>query len=412
MNAEISITSDEDQVVIAPGYRVEEFVEDGRRTARFKTEAPIHNFFSIQSARYAVGKDRWNDVDIEVYYHPEHEYNVQRMLDATRDSIEYYSENFSPFQFRQMRIVEFPAYMNFAQAFPGTVPYSEAAGFIIDIENRGDRIDGVTYVTAHEVGHQWWAHQVIGADMQGQTVLSETLAQYFALMVMERTYGHAEIRRFLLGSLGGYLRGRATDVLGEVALERVEGQAHVRYQKGGLVMYLLKDQMGEEAVNRALRALIDDYAFKGPPYPTSRDLISRLRAESGPEHQDLITDLFQKITLYELEATAGRVTERPDGKFTVEIDVEARKLYADDLGVETEAPLDAQMDIGVFSTDPAKTLTFTEDDVLSLEKQRIRSGKQTFTVVVDKEPKFVGLDPYNKYIDRLPEDNVLDLGKQ
>ncbi len=412
VNAEITLTSDADQVVIAPGYRVEEFVEDGRRTARFKTEAPIHNFFSIQSARYAVATDQWNDVEVQVYYHPEHDYNVQRMLDATKDSIEYYSENFSPFQFRQMRIVEFPAYMNFAQAFPGTVPYSEAAGFIIDIENRGDRIDGVTYVTAHEVGHQWWAHQVIGADMQGQTVLSETLAQYSAFMVMEKTYGDAEIRRFLRGSLGGYLSGRATDVLGEVPLERVEGQAHVRYQKGGLVMYLLKDQIGEEAVNRALRSLIDEYAFKGPPYPTSRDLIVRLRAEAGPEYQDLITDLFEKITLYELKATAGRVTERSDGRYSVEIDVEARKLYADELGVETEAPLDARMDIGVFSADPANITEFTQANVLSLQKQRVTSGKQTFTVVVDEEPKFVGLDPYNKYIDRLPEDNVLDLGKQ
>jgi hypothetical protein len=96
----------------------------------------------------------------------------------------------------------------------------------------------------------------------------------------------------------------------------------------------------------------------------------------------------------------------------VEIDVEAKKLYADELGVESEAPLDARMDIGVFSADPGDISAFTEDNVLSLQKQRVTSGKQTFIVVVDEEPKFVGLDPYNKYIDRLPADNVLDLGKQ
>jgi ABC-2 type transport system permease protein len=411
VNAEITITSNEDQVIVAPGYRVGETVADGRRTAHFKTEAPIHNFFSIQSARYAVGKDKWKDVDLEVYYHPEHEYNVKTMLEASKASIEYFSTNFSPFQFRQMRIVEFPAYMNFAQAFPGTVPYSEAAGFIIDIENRGDRIDGLTYVTAHEIGHQWWAHQVIGADMQGQTVLSETLAQYAALMVMDETYGDVEIRRFLRSSLRGYLSGRATDVLGEVPLERVEGQAHVRYQKGGLVMYLLMDQIGEEAVNGALRSLIQDYAFKGPPYPTSRDLTSRLRAQAGPEYQDLITDLFEKITLYELKATAARASEQPDGRWQVEIDVEAKKLYADELGVESEAPLEGLFDIGVFTAEPGSA-GFADGSVLSLQKQRVQSGKQTFTVTVDEEPKFVGLDPYNKYIDRLPEDNLLDLGKQ
>jgi hypothetical protein len=115
------------------------------------------------------------DVSLAVYYHPPHDISVDRMLRAMKASLDYYSTNFSPFQFRQMRIVEFPDYMNFAQAFPGTVPYSEAAGFIIDARD-SSRVDGITYVTAHETGHQWWAHQVIGADMQGQTVLSETLA--------------------------------------------------------------------------------------------------------------------------------------------------------------------------------------------------------------------------------------------
>ena len=209
-------------------------------------------------------------------------------------------------------------------------------------------------MTAHETGHQWWAHQVIGADMQGQTVLSETLAQYSALMVMERMYGIAEIRRFLKGSLDGYLRGRATDRIGEVPLARVEGQAHIRYQKGGMVMYLLRDVLGEEAVNRALRSLLQAYGLKGPPFATSRDLIDRLRAEASPEHQGLITDLFEKITLYDLKVTGGRTSRRPDGKWDVTIDVEARKLYADEKGVETEAPLDEALDLGVFTSEPGK----------------------------------------------------------
>jgi aminopeptidase N len=299
--------------------------------------------------------------------------------------------------------------MNFAQAFPGTIPYSEAAGFITDSEDP-NRIDFITYVTAHEIGHQWWAHQVIGADMQGQTVLSETLAQYSAITVMEHMNGQANIRKFLKGSLDSYLRNRATDILGEVPLEEVEGQAHIRYQKGGLVMYLLKDQMGEDAVNRALCAMVADYGFKGPPYPTSRDLIERLRAQAGPEQQDLITDLFQKITMYDLKVTGGRKTRLADGKGNVAIDVEAHKRYADAKGAETEAPLDGSFDIGVFSAEPGKK-SFTDDSVLSFEKQRVRTGKQTFNVVVDQEPRFVGFDPYNKYVDKDSEDNVLQVAE-
>jgi len=404
VNADITISSVADQTIVAPGYLVDTKVANGRRTSRFKTEAPIHNFFSIQSADYTIRKDRWNDVDLAIYYHRPHTYNVERMIRSMKESLEYFSKNFSPYQFRQLRILEFPAYSNFAQAFPATVPYSEAAGFIINAEDP-DRLDGITYITAHEIGHQWWGHQVVGADMQGQTVLSETLAQYSALMVMERIHGNAEIRRYLKRALDGYLRNRGSDVQGEVTLERVDDQAYIRYEKGGLVMYLLKDVIGEDAVNRALQSLLRDYAFKGPPYPRSTDLIDRLRAETPPEHQELITDLFQRITLYDLKVEQGRAKRRADGKWDVSIDIAARKLYADPKGKETEAPLDAVVDVGVFTAMPGNK-GFTDDSVLILERKRVQTGKQTLTFVVDREPKFVGFDPYNKYVDRDSDDNV------
>ena len=52
--ADITVSTTADQIPIAPGKRVSERVEDGRRIARFVSDAPIKNFFSIQSGRYAV----------------------------------------------------------------------------------------------------------------------------------------------------------------------------------------------------------------------------------------------------------------------------------------------------------------------------------------------------------------------
>jgi aminopeptidase N len=319
-------------------------------------------------------------------------------------SLDYCSANFSPFQFRQLRILEFPAYADFAQSFANTIPYSEGIGFIID-NSDPDKIDMVTYVTAHEVGHQWWAHQVIGADMQGMTMLSETLAQYSALMIMEKMYGPEQIRKFLKFELDRYLRSRGGEVIEELPLARVENQPYIHYRKGSLAMYLLKDQLGEAAVNRALRSLLADYAFKGAPYPRSLDLIERLRAEAGPEHQQLITDLFEKITLYDVKVTGAKSKKRADGRWDVTLDVEARKLYADGKGVETETPLDEAFDVGVFTAEPGKQ-EFTRASVLSMGRQRVRSGQQTLTVVVEQQPTFAGVDPYNKYVDRNADDNV------
>ena len=237
-----------------------------------------------------------------------------------------------------MRILEFPAYASFAQSFANTIPYSEGIGFIADYRD-AEKIDMVTYVTAHEVGHQWWGHQVIGADKQGGTLLVETLAQYSALMVMEQLYGPEQIRKFLKYELDRYLRSRGGEVLEELPLVRVENQPYIHYQKGGLAMYLLKDQIGEDTVNEALRGLIAEYAFKPAPYANPTDLIKRFRAEAGPEQQQLITDLFEKITLYDVKVTDAKAKRRTDGRWDVTLEVDARKLYADGKGTETEAPL-------------------------------------------------------------------------
>jgi aminopeptidase N len=238
------------------------------------------------------------------------------MLDAMAASIDLYSASFSPYQFKHARVLEFPAYADFAQAFAGTIPYSEGIGFIINHKDE-EKIDMVTYVTAHEIAHQWWAHQVIGANQQGSTLLSESFAQYSALMVMEKLYGRDQIRRFLKYELDRYLASRGSELVEELPLARVENQPYLHYQKGTLVMAWLKDVVGRDVVDRSLRRLIARYAFHAAPYPSSADFLAILREEAGPAHDALITDLFEKITLYDLTATGMKVAKRPDGKFDV-----------------------------------------------------------------------------------------------
>jgi ABC-2 type transport system permease protein len=405
VTSRIRVSTDADQIPIAPGYKVSDVIAGRRRTAVFRTEAPILRFFSIQSARYAVSAERYKGVDLAVYHHPPHDQNTGRIQNALKISLDYAQANFSPYQFRQIRVIEFPDYARFAQSFANTIPYSEGLGFITDFRDPA-KIDLATYVTAHEVGHQWWAHQVIGADEQGSTLMVETLAQYTALMVMKHKYGADMIRKFLRYELDDYLRQRGGDVLPEQPLATVENQPYIHYRKGSLVMYRLQDEIGEEAVNRALRRLIARYAFKAAPYPTSRELIADIRAEAPADKQALITDLFERITLYDSKVVRAESTRRPDGRYDVAFTIEARKLYADGRGKETEAPLNETMDVGVFEVEPGKA-GFGPSKVQSFQRVPIRTGRQVVRVVVDKPPRFAGVDPYNKIIDRNSGDNVL-----
>src|SRR5262249_37075134 len=189
------------------------------------------------------------DVDLAVLYQRGHEYNVERMLAYMKDSLALFSEKFSPYQFAQARIVEFP-YDRMAESFANTIPYSENIGFIQDFTDP-QKIDFASYVTAHEIAHQWWGHQLVPADQQGAAMLTETLAQYSALLAMENIYGRNQVRRFLKYELDEYLRARGGEALEELPLARVEPeQKYVYYQKGSLAMYWAKEVLGEDVIDR------------------------------------------------------------------------------------------------------------------------------------------------------------------
>lgn len=406
--ADISLTTDAGQTPIAPGRKVLDRTVAGRRTARFVSDAPILNFFSIQSAAYAERHTRHRGVDLAVYYHPAHAWHVDRMMRAMALSLDYYQQAFGPYQFDQARIIEFPGYSSYAQAFANTVPYSEDIGFNADLRDP-TKIDYVTYVTAHEIAHQYWAHQIVGAAVQGATSLSETLAQYSALMVMKRLYGPDQMRRFLRYELDTYFSGRRGDAVEEVPLGRVENQQYIHYRKGSLAMYLLQDRLGEAAVNRALADLLGRYRFQGPPYPRSIDLVAALRRQARTAaDQALITDLFERIVLYDVKATAPTSTRDAAGHWRTSFTLTAAKFMVDGKGRETSTDFTEPVDIGAFRSEPGEG-RFRREDVLAMERRAMRRGEQRVTIVTRERPAFVGADPYNLLIDRSPRDNVVPL---
>jgi len=408
VRSDITITTDAGQTPIAPGRKVADSTSGNRRTARFVSGTPILAFFSIQSADYAEKAIDANGVRLSVFYDRKHPFNVDRMLAALKASLGYYQTNFGPYQFDHARVIEFPGYASFAQAFAGTMPYSESIGFLAN-NTDPDKIDYVTYVTAHELGHQYWAHQVISADMQGGTIWVETMAQYSALMVMKKLYGEDKIRRFLKYELDNYLRNRGSEAIEELPLERVENQGYIHYRKGSLVVYLLQDRLGEDRVNAMLRDKLARYRFKGAPYPRSTDLIDGFRALArNAEERQLVEDLFARITLYDLKAKAATIRKLANGNYETVLTVDAGKFYADGKGKESKAALANMIDVGLFDQNPGYG-AFAARDVVLMERRPIRSGTQEIRILSKRKPAFAGIDPYNKYVDRNGDDNIVPI---
>ena len=86
--------------------------------------------------------------------------------------------------------------------------------------------------------------------------------------------------------------------------------------------------------------------------------------------------------------------------------VSAHKYYANGAGKQTEVPMDEPVGIGLFTQSPADA-TFAKDKILKLDPMRVVSGTQVFHLVTAAPPKFAGIDPYNMWIDRNSDDNIV-----
>ncbi len=417
VNFDAIVSTSANQTVIAPGYVQKTWEENGRKYFEYKMDKPMLNFFNISSAEYAVSQDTWKnpsgeDVAIEIYHHPTHTYNLDRLNEGVKAALDYCSKYYSPYQFRQMRILEFPRYANFAQSFPNTVPYAESFGWVGDFSDPDDT-DYAFHVTAHEVAHQWWAHQVTPSATRGANQISESMAEYSAFMVLKHQYGEESLQKFLKYSLDRYLGGRAQESKFEATLLDNDTRQYVWYSKGGLVLYTLQDYMGEDTLNKAFANFVKEAAFREkPPFATSGEWYEHIKAVTPDSLMYLVEDCFEKITLYENRTVEAEYTKMENGKYRVTMKVDTKKKYYDGLGKETSQGKKADLiEIGIFAADGKNKQGMTRKTPLYVKKHWLTPGQHNLEFIVDKKPEKAGIDPYNKLIDRVPDDNLISVSE-
>lgn len=386
-----------DQIGVATGALRRTWTENGRNYAHYVADTPISNGYVIYSARYAVHRAAWRDVAIEIFHHPAHAANLERMVRGARASLDYHTRHFGPYPHRQLRMIEYPSSGSGLRltAFESAIRYSEGYALV----RPGDdprQIDLPFAVMAHEMGHQWWGHQIVPARVEGAPVLSESLAWYSAMLVIEETLGRDHLIRLLDIMRSQYLAPHQTR---EVPLLRAVDQLDA-YRTGPFAMFALREAVGPERVNAALRNLLAKFDPRHPPYPTSLDLYAELRAVTPPNMHYLLKDLFEEITFRDLRTTKVDVQAAGSGTYRVTLHVDAQKLKADAAGKERPVPMNDMIEVGVFGADGKASYR---------QPHRIRSGVQTITVTVRGRPVRAGVDPDHELLDRKPEDNLVDV---
>ena len=397
---EAVVGTGEGQVAVAPGRLRRTWTQGGRRYFHYATDAPIRNHYAFFSAAYAVHEGRWNDTSIEIFHHPAHAWNVDRMVRSIQASLDYYTQQFGPYPHGQLRFVEHPGDGVSLHASPVNISYEEGFSLLNPGDDPRD-IDLPFAVVAHEVAHQWWGATLTPARVEGAAVLTESLAWYSALQVVERTFGREHLRRLLSMMREVYATPRTR---AEVPLLRAT-DSFLTYRKGPFAMYALREYAGAEQVNAALRRLLERHGSGTPPLATSLDLYRELQAVIPQSLHYLLVDLFEANTFWELATQRVTAKQTETGAWQVTLDVKTRKVVVDTAGVETEVPMDDLIEVGVFTAAKAGG----PGEPLYLQMHRVRSGEHRITVMVASKPARAGIDPRNLLIDVEGDDNLKEI---
>lgn len=399
INFEAVVGTDADQVAITPGALRRTWTKGGRRYFHYATDAPISSEQAFFSANYALLEGRWNHVAIQIYHHPGHTENLDRILRSVQASLDYYSRAFGPYPYSYIRLVENPVRKMGAHADAGSIDYGQ--GFSLFNQATNPRVLDLPFaVIAHEVAHQWWGAQLPYAFAEGAGLLTESPAWYSAMGVVEEAYGREHLQRLLRFFRQSF---PIPTIRQSVPLLR-GADRYAAYRRGPFALHAMGVYMGKERVNAAYRRMIEKYGSGQAPLPTSLDLYRELKAVTPDTLQTLLHDLFAANTSWSLKTKRATARQAADSAWQVTLELEVRKVVVDRAGTETEVPMDEWVEVGVFAPTREQAADFGE--TLYLQKHRIRSGPQTITVTVPRKPSDAGIDPYHLLFDLERFDNV------
>ena len=302
------ITTPEAFTANGVGQLVSSEVVDGRRTVVWETGHPV-SMFNVIAGRYAVIEGDGT----AIYYHPEHDYNVEEMSAALDAARKYYSEWFHPFPWEVLKVSEFPAYAAYAQGFATNITFSEGVGFLA----KSDPVSHVAFmVVAHEAAHQWWGNLLVPGEGPGGNILSEGMANYATMLLHEQVYGDRYRMEFGKRIESMYATRRFAN--SERPLVRTaggrSGDATVIYNKSAWVMWMLQQEMGRENLLSGLRAFIEKYN-PDPDFPVLQDMLAVLRgfAPDTTRFDRFARQWFHRVRLPEYEFADVTKTREMDG---------------------------------------------------------------------------------------------------
>ncbi len=401
-NARISTT--EDQTAVTVGNLEREEIKDGRRYSYYKTDQKISRTFPIMSAKYSVATTSHNGIELKIYHSPNHNKDNDQMFSALKSGLDYFNENIAPYTFKDFKIVELPYFsseQSFGAAFPGM--YGGVENRFFNLNHVGEIRNTSLRGVIHEFSHQYWGGYITPNNIGGFSMLTEVLAKYSELVLQENIYGKYSNNKSLNQALGIYLRNRSRGTNTEKPLTTIGFQPMTYYMKGLHSMTALRDLIGEEKVNLALRNLLAKHRY--PKRPTSLDVLNEYYLVSDSVHHPIIADLFARVVFHDFKLDSAIVKES-NNTFITELNITALKYILDEMtNTEFKETINDSIEVAFYSG-------FPEDEnqnMTLLKKVKLEKENTIISITSDQKPKFIKIDPNRYRIDRSLEDNIIEV---
>jgi hypothetical protein len=270
----LRVTLPTGMVLATSGAIVDQADNADGTTTTTAASGPMRDFVLVASEAYETARGEASGVQVTSYYLGD-EASGQRALDYAIESLRIYEERFGPYPYNELDVVATPTEAGGIE-YPGLIVvaaglYGEAGGFF-------------ELATVHEVAHQWW-YGLVGSDQLDEPWLDEALAQYTSLLYYEDRYG-PDAAQGVLESVfeRPYQRlldtGQDMPVGLPVAAYSEALYGAVVYGKGPLFFHEMRQQVGDEAFDRILRAYFEEHLY-GIAYP--QDLLEIAERVSGQE---------------------------------------------------------------------------------------------------------------------------------
>lgn len=262
MTQEIYLTVDTGFVTLSNGLLVySKDNGDGTRTDYWKQSVPHAPYLAmIAIGNYSIVKDNWRGMEVSYYVEPEYENYARKIFGNTPEMIEYFSNRIGiPFpweKYAQVTVREFVS---------GAMENSSATVHGEFVQRNDRELLDETYedYISHELFHQWFG-DLVTCESWANLPLNESFATYGEYLWREYKYGRDDADQHLDEDLANYLREarrKKVDMIRYDYSDKEDMFDSHSYSKGGRILHMLRNYLGDEAFFSALKLYLETHKF-------------------------------------------------------------------------------------------------------------------------------------------------------